>query len=501
MLPARLLRDYAGRMPAILVIKDFDLDFAGLVEFICHSDADVCIDSRLVKGGDVFAAIEGAVADGHDFVLRALENGAEYIICSKECSCPEEKMVVVEDTAEAFGVLSQAKFGYPSNKLINLAVTGTNGKTTVCFLTRAIIEAAEKRCGLIGTILYDTGAEQNDAPLTTPDAGQIAQLAASMVDNGAEFMAIEASSHALSQRRLAGLKFSAAAFTNLTGDHLDYHNSRENYLAAKSLLFEKLDASATAVLNRQSPESNAIAENTAAKILWYGIDVDADVAAEIVSMEIGRTVYNLHFDGQCEEVTTSLIGRHNISNHLAAAGLAIAAGIDLKTVAKGLSGLVAVDGRLESVDCGQEFSVLVDYAHTDDALKNVLSTLRPLCTGKLTVVFGCGGDRDKTKRPRMAKEAQALANRIIVTSDNPRTENAGLIIDDIMAGFTDIDSLDVTAIEDRRAAIEFAISSANKDDIVLIAGKGHETYQIIGETKYDFDDRQIAKYALANVIG
>lgn len=490
----------AGKILAVRFIKDFKLDFAGLIEYVCREDIDVCIDSRKVKGGDVFVAIEGAAADGHDFAEQAGRNGAAYIICSKECQCPAEKMVHAKDTANAFGVLSQAKYGYPSRKLVNLAVTGTNGKTTVCFLTRAILETAGKKCGLIGTILYDTSAKQNEAPLTTPDAGLIARLAGEMLDNGADFMAIEASSHALCQRRLAGVEFSAAAFTNLTGDHLDYHITKENYLAAKSLLFENLAADGTAVLNRQSPESAAIAEKTPAKVLWYSIDEDADIAADIsakiVSMEIGRTVYDLHFGGEVAQVTTSLIGRHNISNHLAAAGLAIAAGVDLATIAKGLSELKAVDGRLESVDCGQEFSVLVDYAHTDDALKNVLSTLRPLCRGKLTVVFGCGGDRDKTKRPRMAKEAQALADRVIVTSDNPRTEDASLIISDIMAGFADLDNSDITAIEDRRAAIELAISSADKDDIVLIAGKGHETYQIVGETKFDFDDREVAREAL-----
>jgi len=472
------------------------LDFDGLVEYVCAGNAEVCIDSRKVRSGDVFAAIEGVAVDGHDFAGQALKNGAKYIVFNKECGCPVENGVSVENTAEAYGVLSQAKYGYPSKKLVNLAVTGTNGKTTVGFLTRAILEAAGKKCGLIGTILYDTSAEQNEAPLTTPDAGLIAKLAAGMVDNGAEFMAIEASSHALSQRRLAGVDFSAAAFTNLTGDHLDYHKTKENYLSAKSLLFENLSRSATAVLNRQSVESYLIAEKTPAKVLWYGVEDEADIFAEIVSMEIGRTVYKLHFNGQIEKVSTSLIGRHNISNHLAAAGLALASGIDLATVCKGLSDLKVVDGRLEIVDCGQEFSVLVDYAHTDDALKNVLSTLRPLCRGKLIVVFGCGGDRDKTKRPRMAKEAETAGDRIVVTSDNPRTENPGQIIDDIMAGFTDIESLDVTAIENRKDAIEFAVGSAKKDDIVLIAGKGHETYQIIGETKYDFDDREVARRSL-----
>ena len=483
------------------------MDFSGLIEYVCCEDVNVCVDSRKIAKGDVFVAIEGVTVDGHDFAEDALENGARYVVCCKGCGCPGARRITVEDTAEAFGILSQAKYGYPSKELVNLAVTGTNGKTTVCFLTRAILEAAGERCGLIGTIMYDTGSEREDAPLTTPDAGSIAKLSAAMVESGAGFMAIEASSHALSQGRLAGVEFKAAAFTNLTGDHLDYHETAEKYLAAKSLLFENLSPAGTAVLNAEVPESKVIAEKTRTNILWYGVDrgedvniyKEADIVAEILSMEIGRTVYRLHFAGESEVVTTSLIGVHNISNHLAAAGLGLAAGVDLEAVALGLGELKSVDGRLENVDCGQDFAVLVDYAHTDDALKNVLSTLRPLCRGNLTVVFGCGGDRDKTKRARMAREAQVQADRIIVTSDNPRTENPGEIIDDIMKGFTDAESLDLTVIENRKEAIEFAVKSAKRGDIVLIAGKGHETYQIIGTTKYDFDDRLIAEEAINNL--
>lgn len=473
------------------------MTFQGLIEYISSSgDADIRIDSRNVSTGDIFVAIEGASADGHNYITQALESGASYIVCQNQCNPPADKIVTVENSAKALAILSQAKHGNPSQKLINLAVTGTNGKTTVCFLTRSIIEAAGKNCGLIGTILYDTGSQKQDAPLTTPNALDIARLSRQMVDSGADFLAIEASSHALSQNRLASLDFKAAAFTNLTGDHLDYHKTKENYLAAKTLLFQQLSSASTAVLNSQSPESKYISDQTDASVLWYAIDQPADITAEIKSIAIGKTVYDLKYKGRTQKVTTSLIGRHNISNHLAAAGLALSAGISLETVAQGLADLKAVPGRLETVIAGQPFAVLVDYAHTDDALNNVMTTLKPLCKGKLIVLFGCGGDRDKTKRPRMAKQAQAIADSIIVTSDNPRTENPDSIIDDIMTGFTNPDSANIAIQPDRKLAIVHAVNSASKDDIVLIAGKGHETYQIIGDKKYDFDDRQIASDAL-----
>jgi UDP-N-acetylmuramoyl-L-alanyl-D-glutamate--2,6-diaminopimelate ligase len=344
--------------------------------------------------------------------------------------------------------------------------------------------------------------------LTTPDCLDIAARQEEMVRNGATFMVIEASSHALSQNRLARIGFKAAAFTNLTGDHLDYHKTKKDYLAAKTRLFSSLAPDATAVLNKQSPEAGHIAAKTKARLLWYTIEQKSDLTAHIESMDINGTTFVMEYAGKTQKTRTTLPGLYNVSNCLAAAGLCLAAGLDLETIAAGLSALQVTPGRLERID-GGDFSVIIDYAHTDDALKNVLATLKPLCKGKLRVVFGCGGDRDRTKRPRMARVAEELADFVIVTSDNPRTENADDIIRDIVAGFEKClpvrynESRDTrygirdTIIEpDRKRAVELAIETAEKDDIVLIAGKGHEDYQIIGKQKFHFSDKEIAQECL-----
>ncbi len=486
---------------------------------------NVCVDSRLVKAGDVFVAVEGTVYDGHNFIDQAVANGAKYIVCQERksriahCALRIE-IITVNDSARAAALLAQAGKGNPASKLTNLAVTGTNGKTTVAFLVRSCIQKAGAKCGLIGTVIYDTCAAPVSAfaestgvesTLTTPDSLSIAEMTEKMVENGAKFMVIEASSHALSQNRLAGINFKAAAFTNLTGDHLDYHKTKDEYLAAKTKLFLTLSPDATAVLNKQSAEAKFIAEKIRyrkSKILWYAIDEPADITAHIESTSMDGTVFTLEYSGQKQKVKTPLLGRHNVSNSLAAAGLCIAAGFDLKTIAAALSAPETVPGRLEKIDWEGDFSVIIDYAHTDDALKNVLSTLKPLCKGKLRVVFGCGGDRDRTKRPRMARVAEQLADFVIVTSDNPRTERPEAIIEEIIAGFKSRESCIVNresnhesrttshkiVIEpDRRKAIELAIRTARKDDIVLIAGKGHENYQIIGTKKFDFNDKKVAQ--------
>ncbi len=484
----------------------------------------VRIDSRLVEQGDVFVAIAGTVCDGHDFIGQAVANGAGYIVCQTNHAASEYEIrdaryetIVVDDPATAAGVLAQAAAGDPALRLINLAVTGTNGKTTVAFLVRSVIQQARPlgagaKCGLIGTVTYDTclppggsGGEQ-EATMTTPDCLAIARMTAEMVKNGAEYMVIEASSHALSQNRLAGLDFKAAAFTNLAGDHLDYHKTEEDYLAAKTKLFADLAPEAVAVLNKQSPHAKHIAEQTKARILWYGIDAKANITAHIESMDTGGTTFALEYAGQRRKVGSPLVGLYNVSNCLAAAGLCLAAGFDLETVARGLSSPQAIPGRLEQVVWGGDFTVLIDYAHSDDALKNVLATLKPLCEGRLIVVFGCGGDRDRTKRPRMARVAEQYGDLVVVTSDNPRTEPPEDIISEIVTGFendrlasrqTTDDRRQTKIVEaDRKKAIRLAIEAAKKDDIVLIAGKGHETYQIIGTQKSHFSDKEVAQELL-----
>ena len=470
------------------------MDFGELLSFVRSngSNVRVCSDSRRVGKGDIFVATVGTQADGHDFIKEAAGRSAGYVVSERQVDVKGPQIIVVKDSKEALGRLAQASFDEPSAKLTNLSVTGTNGKTTVCFLVRSVIQATGEKCGLIGTIVYDTGDGVASASLTTPDALEVARISGESAKAGAKFMVLEASSHALSQNRLAGVNFTAAAFTNLTGDHLDYHKTKEDYLAAKMRLFERLSEDATAVLNKQSPEANEVAARTKAKVLWYAVDEGADIVGRIESMGIDGTQFSLEYGGHTEIVNTSLVGEHNVSNNLAAAGLCIRAGFDLSVIATGLAELKSVPGRLEAVEGGQEFKVLVDYAHTDDALKNVLTTLRPICKGRLTVVFGCGGDRDRSKRPRMAQVAVELADSVIVTSDNPRTERPEDIIEDIIEGFSQSDWEKVTIEPDRKMAIELAIESAGKGDIVLIAGKGHETYQIIGTKRIDFDDRQIA---------
>jgi len=475
------------------------MDLNGLLKIISSSKRPLRIrtDSRQVGAGDVFVAIKGTEFDGHNFIGQAVAAGARYIVGQRPVDCENAEVILTEDTAKAAAELAQAYYGHPAQRLINLAVTGTNGKTTVAHLVRSVLNRNGCKCGMLGTVSYDTGVEIIQAALTTPDCMTTARIQAQMVDAGCKFMVIEASSHALSQQRLAAIEFSAAAFTNLSGDHLDYHRTEKDYLAAKTGLFERLKADATAVLNKQSGHSKIIAKKTRAKILWYSLDGDADITADLESADIQQTIFKLRYAGASAVVQSPLIGHYNVSNHLAAAGLCLTAGLDLQTIADGLSSLKTIPGRLERIAVSNgalqgASRVFIDYAHTDDALRNVLSTLKPLCAGRLIVVFGCGGDRDRTKRPRMAAAAEQSADIVIVTSDNPRCENPLAIIGGIVTGFKNPTADKILVEADREKAIALSIKLAGKDDIVLIAGKGHETYQIIGDEKLPFSDKQTA---------
>jgi len=467
-----------------------------------RSTRRICCDSRQIKPGDVFVAVKGVHVDGNDFITDAVARGAQVVVAQQPVPVGQGvELVLVDDSARALAELAQASRGQPSKKLKVLGVTGTNGKTTVAYLTRAMLRAGGMGCGMVGTVEYDLGdGHVQKADNTTPDAVQLAEMMARMCDNGLEAMVMECSSHGLDQQRTAAIDFQAAAFTNLSGDHLDYHGSIEAYLTAKSRLFEGLGEDATAVLNAQDKASKHLAKLTRAKVWYYGLDGDYDIAAEIQDAGLWGTRFGMKLLGEELTVHLSLPGAYNVSNCLAAAALARAAGVSVEAIGSALAEFNGVPGRLERIEGTKDFTVLVDYAHTDDALRHVLETVRALTQRKLIVVFGCGGDRDRSKRPRMAQAVEKWADRIILTNDNPRRESPADIFGDVRAGFSAQGKKKVTEIAQRRQAIEFAIGIARKDDVVLIAGKGHEDYQILGDKRIDFDDRKVVREVFQRTI-
>ena len=476
------------------------LSAAGVKVNSCIGQADISslqADSRRCAKGGCFVAVRGPQADGHKFIPQALAAGVAAIICEDPAGIPADfPHAVVPHTDKALGPLAQAFHGWPARKLVNVGVTGTKGKSTITLLVRAILEAAGHKSALIGTISYETGTRSLEANNTTPGAVDLAEMMAEMVRTGRTHLVMEVSSHALDQGRVAGVPYQAAAFTNLTGEHLDYHKTMENYLAAKAILFQELPAASAAVINFDDPSGPAIAKATSARVISYGLDGPRTLGAAIDSASATGTEFRMLCDGAEIHVNSPLIGRHNVRNNLAAAGICMSLGVDWPTIAATLSTNVRVPGRLDRVDVAAPFTVYVDYAHTDDALKNVLQAVRPVTQGRLIVLFGCGGDRDRTKRPRMARVAEELADVVIVTSDNPRTEDPAAIIDEILTGFTPAGRAKAQVQPDRRTAIEQTLAQAKPGDLVLLAGKGHETYQIIGETKHHFDDAEEVKRVL-----
>jgi len=475
-------------------------------------------DSRRVGPGCCFVAVRGHRVDGHAYIHQAVAAGAAAIVCERAVEVPAHVALLrVPDSTGTASRLAAVLTGLADmqrqGRFTLVGITGTNGKSTFCYLLRAILRRAGLRTALLGTVQYDLLGRTVTAEMTTPPATTLIEYLAEAARAGATHAVMEVSSHALDQRRCDGLRFAVGVFSNLTGDHLDYHHTRHAYLKAKKRLFDGLDARATAVINTEDPAGPEMVADCAAPVMRYGIEGDTvssgdgaeapDVTAKILAMTTAGTRFELRVrppDGAeaVEVVDLSLVGRHNVQNALAAAAAAVALGVDVGVIAAGLQEVSCVPGRLQRVASGADaLNVLVDYAHTDDALKNVLSALRPLTRGRLIVVFGCGGDRDRTKRPRMAAVAARLADVIIVTSDNPRTEDPQAIIDDILAGFPAEARARVTVEPDRRQAIHRAIAAAEPTDVVLLAGKGHETYQQIGDRKIDFDDVAVAREALA----
>jgi len=465
-------------------------------------------DSRCVRPGDLFVAVPGTKADGHQFVQAALQAGAVAAVVERTAGLPAETpLLVVRDAREALGLAAHALAGDPTRRLTVCGVTGTSGKTTTTYLIRSILDGAGRPAGLLGTISYRIGPREIPSNMTTPDANDLASYFAEMVDCGLKAAVMEVSSHALHQRRIAGIHFAVAAFTNLSSEHMDYHGTIEHYREAKGLLFQALDPQAWAVLNRDDAASVFFARGPGARDLWYGLRNRADVTAEDIRPSLAGTRFMLVTPRGRVEAFTPLLGPHNVLNCLTAAAVAEALAIPLETIAAGIEATRTVRGRLEAVPSDKPFTVLVDYAHKTDALRHALSTvadLLPACPersrgdgSRLIVVFGCGGDRDRTKRPAMAEVAERLADRIIVTTDNPRSERPEAIADEILKGFCSRRKVMVEL--DRRAAIALAIRQARAGDVIVIAGKGHETYQIIGDVTRPFDDREVAAEILSSL--
>jgi UDP-N-acetylmuramoyl-L-alanyl-D-glutamate--2,6-diaminopimelate ligase len=461
---------------------------------------NIAYDSRRVQKNGLFVALRGERFDGHDFIEQAIEKGASVIVAEREQKHPRATWVVVESTRAALADLSADFYRFPARKLKLAGVTGTNGKTTTTFLIQHICEKTGMRCGLIGTVRYQIGDRVLPAGRTTPESLDLQELLAQIANAGCRAAAVEVSSHALAQDRTRGLEWDVAVFTNLTQDHLDFHRTMKNYFESKAKLFTQLalqpkKRKPVAIVNIDDRYGEQLLGriDKNISIITYGMGARADFRASNYRMEFGGTSYQLDARGKSYLVRIPLIGRFNVANSLAALAAANALGIGVREAVVSLGKSPQVPGRLEMVPAKRQFQVFVDYAHTPDALLNVLKTLRDLEPRRLIVVFGCGGDRDREKRPLMAQVADRNADYAIITSDNPRKEDPAAIISQIEKGFR---SHHYERIVDRAEAIARAIALAQPRDIVLIAGKGHETYQEFVDHTVPFDDIQVARRAL-----
>jgi UDP-N-acetylmuramoyl-L-alanyl-D-glutamate--2,6-diaminopimelate ligase len=464
------------------------------------ADADkeitgIACDSRKVSRGNLFVAVPGTCVDGHHFVYEALGRGAAAVVVEKGITLSEGvPHIVVPSSANAVANLASCFYGEPSKKLTIIGVTGTNGKTTTAYLLSSVLRASNKKVGLIGTINYQVGDELINSTHTTPNPVELHRLFREMVDRGTTHVVMEVSSHALDQRRTHGIEFSGAVFTNLTTDHLDYHLDLSCYREAKAELFKNLPVGAFAVLNRDDYASMYFSLQSHARTFWYGLGNGSGIRVELRNTDLSGMDIILSTGQEEVACRTGFIGRHNISNILVASTAALAMEVSLGEVKKGIESLRMVPGRLERVADTGGYTVFVDYAHTPDALEATLLALRPLVDNRLLLVFGCGGDRDKGKRPLMGRIGEKYSDYLWVTSDNPRTERPLDIIRDIEEGMSGSAHL---VEPDREYAIQEAINEARDGDVVLIAGKGHETTQVFSDRVIYFDDRETVLEALA----
>lgn len=474
--------------------------------------AGITGDSRKVVPGGVFVAVEGFRTDGHRYLPQALEKGASALVVQRldeareVCAGRPVSLVQVSDSRRALALCSAAFFGFPGQALAMVGVTGTNGKTTTTILVESILRAHGRSPALVGTMYTRIGGVERVAANTTPESVDLQALLAEMRDVGHDSVVMEVSSHGLALDRVLGCSFDVAVFTNLTQDHLDFHGDMEAYFQAKLALFASLGRSSTkpdsacAVLNADDPWAPRIPSVLApgVRVLTYGTSRAADIRATAIEHHPRGVAFHLHTPAGRVELQLQLSGQFNVYNAMAAVGAALALGVPLSVVAGALQQERPVRGRFEAVRAGQDFTVVVDYAHTPDGLENVLRAAREIARGRVILVFGCGGDRDRTKRPLMGAIAASLAHRSIVTSDNPRGEEPAAIMREIVGGWPP-DGSPPSVVEDRREAIARALGEARPGDLVVIAGKGHETYQILGDRTIPFDDAEVARQLLVEV--
>jgi len=455
--------------------------------------AGVAFDSRAVKKGDVFVAVRGFKSDGHRFIAAAAEKGAVCVVCEEK---PEGDVpyVLVPDSRRALALISAAYYGYPSERLKMIGVTGTNGKTTTTNLIKTMLEHLYgAKVGLIGTNCNMIGDRVLETERTTPESCELQELLKTMADAGCEYVVMEVSSHALCLDRVCGITFEVGVFTNLTRDHLDFHKTMEAYAEAKALLFKQCRRG---VVNLDDEWAETMIKAAECPVQTYSAQNDAaDLTARNVTLLPDGVRFAALATGRLEKVSLAIPGRFSVYNALAAMSALMAMGTDIARAAEAMSACRGVMGRAEIVPTGRDFTVLIDYAHTPDALENIIKTVRGFAPGRVVVLMGCGGDRDRTKRPIMGGIAAKLADFVIVTSDNPRTEEPGAIIKEILAGMEGTET-PFTVIENRREAIFWAVRNAQSGDVVILAGKGHETYQIIGTEKRHFDEREVVREAL-----
>jgi len=478
------------------ILQDLPCDVTGPPDVQIE---DIVFDSRRVKPGALFVALVGVHQDGHAHVSAAVKAGARAVLVMKEGIFPGVTVIKVKDTLKALAHVSLRFWDHPSQKLRMIGITGTNGKTTTSYLIESIFAAAGWSTGVMGTINYRFKNDNIPAPNTTPFASDLQRFLSQVAQKGGQACVMEVSSHALELGRVDGVDFDVAVFTNLTQDHLDFHRTMEAYAAAKAKLFEGVGRKSpkpfpkAVILNADDPWSSVIGAKVQVPILRYRLSGPADLFVKNLVCDATGSRFDLHAGGGHQPVKLPLLGDYNVMNALAAAGAALSQGIALKTIAQGLEALSGVPGRMERLVSPKGFTVVVDYAHTEDALRQAMTALKRLKPRRLLTVFGCGGDRDRTKRPMMGEAAAQMSDEVIVTSDNPRSEDSGRIALDVEVGVRRVRSDHYQIILDREEAIASAFSMAQAGDIVLIAGKGHENYQIMADRTLPFDDREVSR--------